>query len=89
MALSLYAGAYSLRKQSIRQKDDVGHAIVKQLAAPTLEELEGEMPEPDPFAPGADDTKGMEIIEKQNFLAKLEARRRRWVALGASLLCML
>ena len=78
VALSYYIRAYLLRRQSIRQKDDMEHAILKQITAPTLEELEGEMPGADPFAPGADDTKGMDVLEQEEFMKALALRRQRW-----------
>jgi len=43
-----------------------------------LEELEGEMPGGDPFAPGADDTKGMDVLEQEEFMKALALRRQRW-----------
>ena len=78
MALSYLIRAYLLRQQSIRQKDDMEDAILNKITAPTLEELEGVMPSADPFAPGEDDTKGMEVLEKEEFMKALELRKQRW-----------
>jgi len=77
VALVFFGMAFLRRRQAQKQKADVEHAILKQLTMPTLEELDGEMPESDPFAPGADDTEGMNILEKTTFLEKLEVRKKK------------
>ena len=68
VALGFFAMAWLRRRQAEQQREEIEHAILKKLSMPTLEELDGQLPEGDPFADGADNTEGMEIREKQQFL---------------------
>lgn len=77
-AVIFFAMAYLRRRQAKKQQAQVEHAILKQLTMPTLEELDGEMPGGDPFAPGADKTEGLNVIEKQAFLEQLRLRKQKW-----------
>lgn len=78
VAIGLFVMAYLRRRQASEQVAEIEEAILKKLTMPTLEELDGELPGADPFAPGADNTDGMNIRDKQVFLAQLEKRKKRW-----------
>ena len=77
-AAGYFVRACLLRRQKHQKKDEIEHAILKQLPMPTLEELEGELPDADPFADGADNTEGMVIRERLDFLEVLGKRRKKW-----------
>ena len=66
--IGLFVMAYLRRRQASEQVAEIEEAILKKLTMPTLEELDGELPGADPFAPGADNTDGMNIRDKQVFL---------------------
>ena len=60
--------AYLRRRQAVDQRAEVEEAILNKLMMPTLEELDGNMPGDDPFANGANNTEGMGVREKNEFL---------------------